>query len=200
MNRRKNKGNLHGRRCSTDQVVDITYNKKANKLNLQVHVDLKWTIHRRFIITCGGNTELIVRKSCEITTTTTLLYSFCLSDVSKEFLTTSYLRLILVKTVSRFFKKMHVFTEAILPIRLLRTTVIFFLWWPCAFRLNVKSRRWDLLHAKNTMPLHFLISKKSYDYWYVRKESIIVCFDNFRKSGKSRSSDSIIVCFEINVS
>ena len=105
MNRRKNKGNLLGRRCSTQQVVDITYNKKANKLNLQVHVDLKWTIHRRFIITCGGNTELIVRKSCEITTTTTLLYSFCLSDVSKEFLTTSYFRLILVKTLSRFFKK-----------------------------------------------------------------------------------------------
>ena len=42
--------------------------------------------------------------------------------------------------------------------------------------------------------------KKSYDYWYIRKESIIVCFDNFRKSDKSRSSDSIIVCFEINVS
>ena len=162
---------------------------------------MKWTIHRRFNITCGDNTEIIVRKSCEITTTTTLLYSFCLSDVSKEFLTTSYFRTHFSENnFLRFFKKMHVFTEAILPIRLLRTTVIFFLWWPCAFRLNVKSRGWDLLHAKNTMPLHFLISKKSYDYWYVRKESIIVCFDNFRKSGKSRSSDSIIVCFEINVS
>ena len=124
------------------------------------------------------------------------LSQWCVKGISNNILLTTHFS----ENTFKIFQKMHVFTEAILPIRLLRTTVIFFLWWPCAFRLNVKSRGWDLLHAKNTMPLHFLISKKSYDYWYVRKESIIVCFDNFRKSDKSRSSDSIIVCFEINVS
>ena len=173
MNRRKNKGNLFGRRCSTQQVVDITYNKKANKLNLQVHVDLKWTIHRRFNITCGDNTEIIVRKSCEITTTTTLLYSFCLSDVSKEFLTTSYFRLILVKHFQDFSKNVC-FHGSDLTHSVAETSVIFFLWWPCAFRLNVKSRGWDLLHAKNTMPLHFLISKKIIRL-LVRKKRIDNC-------------------------